>query len=168
MEGDRMSRNELQVLLNEPIVVVIGTAKAPRRVEVKEPTNAELGEYLTIINVSLMELLRANAPLITAVFAGKDTSTINADPAAIADIVTKLVAKIVGESEDFVRNEMSAKQSVAITRAFLDVLGWEFIRESFLQATRAWGRVSTPQSKSDVAPPWPVESSPTSAGRSHN
>lgn len=151
-----MERTDMQVLLNDPVVITIGTAEAPRVITIREPSNAELGEYLALLNQAIMRLLKDNMPLITAAVKGEDVSGIAMDMAGLSDVTTLLVAKIVGEDAGYVRNQMSARQSAAIIRAFLDVLGWEFIRESFQQATKAWSRATAPKSASVEAPSWPA------------
>ena len=159
-------RNAIQVLLNEPVRIVIGTAEAPIEVLVREPSNAELGEYLALMNHTMLKLLKGNAPLIRAAVEGGDVSGVSADLSGLADALELLVAKIVGKDVDYVRNEMTARQNVAVVRAFLDVLGWEFIRENFRQAMRAYqATATTPKS---AGPPWPQELSPKSADSTRN
>ena len=161
-------RSDIDVLLNKPTIVTIGTAEAPLAIEIREPSNAELGEYLALMNQSITRLLKDNVPLIKAAVDGKDISKVPFDMASVADATTLLVAKIVGRDEDYVQNQMSARQSVAIIRAFLDVLGWEFIRSSFQQAMKAWSQAIPKNSESAEAPSWPVASSSTSPERSPN
>lgn len=161
-----MARTELQVLINEPVTIIVGTADAPISVEIKEPMQAELGKYLTLLNVSLKQLLKDNIPLLQAAYAGHDVSQIPMDLSAVAGIFSKLVAAIMGREEQWVSENVTPRQQAAIVQAFLDVLGWDFIKETFRQAMRGW-KGQTPKSENDSAPSWSVGASPTSPGHTN-
>lgn len=163
--ADMSNRGDVIALINEPIRVVIGTQANPRVVNVCEPTNAEFGEYASLINLALAKLVQSNTPLIRAGLKGEPTDKLSLDLAPLDGIIETLVAKIVGEDEDFVRHEMTKKQTVAIVHAFLDALGWDFIKENFQMAATAWARAAKAASKNgnDVEPPWPQKQSPPSA-----
>lgn len=161
-----MERNELQVFLNEPITVWIGTRQEPIEVQVKEPTNAELGKYLSLVNLGLKRLVSDNIPLINAAVQGKDVSNIPFDASAISGAFTSLTAQIVGKDEEFVLNRMSAAQQVAILKAFGDVMGWEFIKETFSQAMRTVGTLA-PKKENGAQPSWLGKSSSTLSGPTH-
>lgn len=156
-----MPRTELDVLLNEPIVITIGTAEEPKRIEIREPSNAELGEYLSLIDGALKRMLRDNMPIIKAAVTGGDYTKLQYNPAWMVDATFPVVAKIVGESQEYVETKMSARQSVAVINAFIDVIGWEFLKERFLSAAKAWSQTATQSNGNAEAPPWPVASSST-------
>lgn len=161
MPAPPRTRGELQVLLNEPIVILIGTQENPKRVEIREPSNAEFGEYIVLINAALYRMFKDNMPLILAAFNGDKKGVANAslNLAFLEDLMSPLVAKLVGENVDYVTNKMTARQTTAVLHAFLDVVGWEFIRESFRQAATTWKGTSAPTNESDEVPSWLTGSS---------
>jgi len=163
--ADMSQRGDVVALINEPIRVVIGTHANPRIVLVTEPPNAEFGEYAALLNAALSHLVKANMPLIQAAMRGESVDKLSLDLAPLDSALDILIAKIVGEDVAFVRNEMTKKQSVAIVHAFLDALGWDFIKENFRLAATAWKRAAQKASKngSDVEPPWPQKQSQESA-----
>ena len=158
-----MARTELQVLINEPVTIIVGTVDAPIRVEIREPMQADLGRYLVVIESSIKQLLRDNLPLLQAAYAGQDTSKIGADLSALAGVFSKLVAAIMGRDEAWVSENVTPRQQAAIVEAFLDVLGWDFIKETFHRAMRGWKGL-TPTNASESVPSWSVGASPTSPG----
>jgi hypothetical protein len=81
----------------------------------------------------------------------------------LATVSEHVTAKVIGEPVEYVRDKMSLRQSIAVTKALLDVIGWEFIRENFQMATKAWN-ATTPKGKNGAAPSWLQGSSPTSPG----
>lgn len=149
-------RTDLQILVNEPVRIKL---REDWTVEIHEPTNSELGEYLALMNNVVARFLRENAPLIKTAIEGGDVNAVPFEFGAITDALDLLVARIVDRDVDIVRNELTARQSAGIVRAFLDVLGWEFLRETFLQAMRAY-QAAGAKTESAAVPKWPSESSP--------
>jgi hypothetical protein len=155
-------RTELEVLLNEPVRLKLGTAEHPFTVEIREPTNAELGEYMLLMNGVLTRFVLDNGPFLRAALAGDTVSERELNFGALETALTVLVAKVCGLEPEYVRETMSARQSAAVLKAFLDVLGWEFLKETFLSAMRAYQKADAKQQQS-AGPAWPSESSPNSA-----
>lgn len=153
-------RTDLEILMNEPVRIRLSEDWT---VEVREPTNAELGEYMVLMNSVVLRFFRENLPLLTAALKNDDVSEIPLDLGALSEALELLVARIVDRDVDVVRNEMTARQSAAVIKAFLDVLGWEFIKETFLQAMRAY-QATAAKTGNAAAPAWPSASSPKSPG----
>jgi len=161
-----MARTVLKVLLNEPIVLDIGTEETPYLLEIKEPMQDDLGRMLTVMQLSISKFLKDNAKLIATAWKGGDVSKIDLELAAIADVCVDLVAAVMEKDQAYVRAHVSPRQQAAIVESFLEVLDWKLIRSFFQKAMTNWKAVSIPTNGNVEAPSWSQNASPTSPGPS--
>jgi len=136
-------RTTYQRLINEPMEVWVGGRKKskPKRVMISEPSMMELGKHLTLFGSGVSEFLRANGPFLDSLLKADKIQLKREDFlkfASLPEAVRTIVADLVGESEDFVDNEMTAKQFTAVIDAYTQLIGWDYIRETFEQALQSW------------------------------
>lgn len=168
-----MARTELQVLLNEPVTVVVGTSKKPIKVELREPVGADQDEYLALAGLSFQRFFASNSKLVGTAFGGGDVKNIAFDASELSTFFRGLIAKIVTDGstvkadEKWVHQNLSIRQQAALLTQFAEVIGWEFIKETFLQATRKL-MGSVQKSGNGEAPSWLSASSPTSPESTRN
>jgi len=153
-----VKRDDLRILVNEPVKITIGTADEPLTIEIREPTNAEIGDALTRLNAMLRELVVRNMTFIQGLLAGKDPKELPLDISNGMEAIYTMVAFIIGKDEAFVRQTMTPRQTAAVWKAWLDMLGWDVIWATFLAAVRAF-KAGDETATETPTPPWRAEGS---------
>ena len=136
-------RNDYQRLVNDPVEVWVGGAgtSKPKKIEVREPPMIVIGQHLAMLTNGLSEVLRHNGQLIESLLSEKKINFGRDDClqfSAILEAVRTVIADLVGESEEYVDHEMTAKQFVAVMETYAALIGWDFIRETFDRALQGW------------------------------
>lgn len=159
------ARTDFDTLVNAPVSLTVGGVsgkETQKDVEIREPSNAQLGRHLALYQGAISELVLHNLPILEAAY--RDPESFDASAAlhfaGLFEVSRNVIADLVGEDRDFVDNEMTARQATAVIDVYLDLIGWDFIRETFSRALQSWKAAAAKVIKKDapVEPvtPWSV------------
>lgn len=168
-------RSRTDKLLNKGIVVVIGghradgKGKEPRELEIREPASETFDKHIEILLDGLGEFSKMNIDRIRNLKENPTGSIMIEDLLKIKDLkstINKLVAEIVGESEEFVRKEMSGSQITKVLSAYGKVCQLETFKNLFLSALRGLGIWNPDESPREISREPSSESPPRWDGAS--
>lgn len=168
LDALRRNRTATDKVINAPLTMEVGGysgKKTRKTIELREPNLEVLGKHLTLLGAGLTDFLRKNHELLSKLMQDPESisTSDSVDFGAVPDASLALIADLVGEDVDWVRLEMTGKQTVVILERYLDLMGWDLIAKTFTQAWQSWN-AALGVAKGQMTPPKPL----WSAGRSSN
>jgi hypothetical protein len=161
-------RPDDEIIVNMPVTIMIGGCspgrgkrKQPKPFEVREPSNAVLQKQLGTLLAAAGDMVDDNSGFIKQIWEHPEQFTVAEIGRfrPMIDALTDLVASIVGESVEFVKHEMSPRQTTEVLTAYSRAVGLEVIRDCFMGARGEWNKIMAgiqprmnPETEPDISP----------------
>jgi hypothetical protein len=144
-------------LVNAPVELWVGGRQnsKPKKITLREPSLLGLGKHISLISGGLIQAVQKNAGLFDRIAKkAKLSKDETFDFGDVPEATVLLLCDIVGEDEEYVMNEMTARQATAVISTYLDLVGWDYIVETFTQAWQKWQAAFEKATGMPSAPPW--------------